>query len=47
MANPEVVKKHRTKKEQKGGDFDPVYAAMVEAVDNSVGRLRAELRAGT
>ena len=43
VADPEVVEKYQAKKEQKGGDFNPVYAAMVEAVDNSVGRLRAEL----
>jgi arylsulfatase A-like enzyme len=45
VADPEVVKKYQAKKEQEGGDFNPVYAAMVEAVDTSVGRLRTELRA--
>lgn len=45
VADPEVVEKYRAKKERTGRDFNPVYAAMVEAVDNSVGRLRAELRA--
>ena len=42
-ADPEVVKKYQAKKERTGGDFNPVYAAMMEAVDTSVGRLRAEL----
>ena len=44
VADPEVVKKYQAKKEQTGGDFNPVYGAMMEAVDTSVGRLRAELR---
>ncbi|WP_442506776.1 sulfatase [Novipirellula sp. SH528] len=45
LANPEVEKKYQSKKERTGGDFNPAYAAMVEAVDTAVGRLRAELRA--
>ena len=44
VADPEVVKKYKAKKEQSGRDFNPVYAAMMEAVDASVGRLWAELR---
>lgn len=44
VADAEVIEKYRTKKEQTNGDFNPVYAAMVEVVDKSVGRLRAELR---
>ncbi|MFC1765051.1 sulfatase-like hydrolase/transferase, partial [Planctomycetota bacterium] len=44
VADPAVVKKYQAKKEQSGRDFNPVYAAMMEAVDTGVGRLRAELR---
>ncbi|TWU32526.1 Arylsulfatase [Novipirellula artificiosorum] len=44
VADPGIVKKYQVKKERTGGDFKPVYAAMMEAVDTSVGRLRAELR---
>lgn len=43
-ADPKVIEKYRAKKKQTNGDFNPVYAAMVEAVDKSVGLLRAELR---
>ena len=43
-ADPEVIAKYNAKLEKTGGDFDPVYAAMMEAVDTGVGRLRAELR---
>jgi len=44
VADSVVIEKYQTKKERTGGDFNPVYAAMMEAVDTSVGRLRAELR---
>ena len=39
-----VIAKYEAKLKQEGGDFNPVYAAMMEAVDTGVGRLRAELR---
>lgn len=44
VADSAIIEKYKAKKKQTGGDFNPVYAAMMEAVDNSVGRLRAELR---
>lgn len=43
MGKPEVVEKYRAKGPQ-GQHHDPVYAALVESVDDSVGRLRATLR---
>ena len=45
VADSAIIAKYKAKLEQTGGDFNPVYAAMMEAVDSSVGRLRAELRA--
>lgn len=42
MGKPEVVEKYQ-KKRAAGGHGNPVYAALVESVDDSVGRLRAEL----
>ncbi len=45
VADSLVIEKYKAKKVQTGADFNPVYAAMVEAVDKSVGRLRAELQA--
>lgn len=44
VADLAVIGKYKMKKEQTGGNFNPIYAAMMEATDNSVGRLRAELR---
>ena len=44
LANKETQKKYQTKKEKTGRDFNPAYAAMTEAVDTGVGRVRAELR---
>ena len=43
LADQEIEKKYKAKKEQTGGDFNPAYAAMTEAVDTGVGRVRAEL----
>lgn len=43
MGKPEVVEKYRAKGPQ-GNHHDPVYAALVESVDDSVGRLRATLQ---
>ena len=42
QAKPEVVAKYQ-KKAPSRGHSDPVYAALVESVDDSVGRLRAAL----
>lgn len=42
MGKPEVVAKYQAKKAE-GGHGNPVYAALVESVDDSVGRLRAAL----
>lgn len=42
MGKPEVVEKYQ-KKRPAGGHGNPVYAALVESVDDSVGRLRATL----
>ncbi len=42
QAKPEVVAKYQ-KKAAVRGHFDPVYAALVESVDDSVGRLRVVL----
>jgi arylsulfatase A-like enzyme len=42
QAKPEVVAKYQ-KKASARGHSDPVYAALVESVDDSVGRLRAAL----
>ena len=43
MGKPEVVAKYQ-KKRAAGGHFNPTYAALVESVDDSVGRLRALLK---
>lgn len=43
-ADSAVIAKYKAKLEEEGGDFSPVYAAMMEAVDTGVGRLQAELR---
>ena len=42
MGKPEVVAKYQAKRAA-GGHSNPVYAALVESVDDSVGRLRATL----
>lgn len=42
MGKPEVVEKYQ-KKRPAGGHSNPVYAALVESVDDSVGRIRAAL----
>jgi arylsulfatase A len=42
MGKPEVVAKYQAKKAL-GGHSNPVYAALVESVDDSVGKLRATL----
>ena len=44
LANKEVEKKYKAKQEKTGRDFNPAYAAMAEAVDTGVGRVRAELK---
>lgn len=46
QAKPEVIEKYRKKKEQAGGNVQgqPVYAALVESVDDSMGHLRAKLK---
>ncbi|AWW32729.1 hypothetical protein DN752_22725 [Echinicola strongylocentroti] len=44
VADSALIEKYKAKKAQTGGDFNPVYAAMMEATDHSVGRLREELR---
>ena len=44
LANQEVEQKYKAKKEKTGRDFNPAYAAMTEAVDTGVGRVRAELK---
>ena len=44
LANKETQKKYEAKKEKTGRDFNPAYAAMTEAVDTGVGRVRAELK---
>ncbi|MCF7788040.1 MAG: sulfatase [Prosthecobacter sp.] len=42
MGKPEVVAKYQAKKGV-GGHSNPVYAALVESIDDSVGKLRAKL----
>lgn len=42
MGKPEVIAKYQAKRGV-GGHSNPVYAALVESVDDSVGRLRATL----
>ena len=43
-ARPEVVARYRKKQDAFAGEeWDPTYAAMIEAVDQSVGRIRARL----
>lgn len=42
MGKPEVVAKYQAKKAA-GGHSNPVYAALVESIDDSVGKLRAKL----
>ena len=44
LANKKIEEKYRAKKEKTGRDFNPAYAAMTEAVDTGVGRVRAELK---
>lgn len=43
MGKPEVVAKYQAKKAD-GGHSNPVYAALVESVDDGVGRLRETLK---
>ena len=43
QGKPEVVAKYQAKKAA-GGHANPVYAALLESVDDSVGRLRATLK---
>lgn len=43
MGKPEVVAKYQAKKAD-GGHSNPVYAALVQSVDDSVGRLRETLK---
>lgn len=43
MGKPEVVTKYQAKKAV-GGHSNPVYAALVESIDDSVGTLRAKLK---
>jgi arylsulfatase A len=43
QAKPEVVAKYRAK-DPSGNHHNPIYAALVESVDDSVGRLRATLK---
>jgi len=43
MGKPEVVAKYQAKKADRGHS-NPVYAALVESVDDSVGALRAKLK---
>jgi arylsulfatase A len=47
QAKPEVVEKYRAKAERLGTSAQglPVYAALVESVDDSIGQLRAKLDA--
>ncbi|WP_395752183.1 sulfatase [Prosthecobacter sp.] len=42
MGKPEVIAKYQAKKAV-GGHSNPVYAALVESIDDSVGKLRAKL----
>ncbi|WP_395739350.1 sulfatase [Prosthecobacter sp.] len=42
MGKPEVIAKYQAKKAA-GGHSNPVYAALVESIDDSVGKLRAKL----
>ncbi|MCX6848721.1 MAG: sulfatase [Verrucomicrobia bacterium] len=42
MGKPEVISKYQAKKAA-GGHSNPVYAALVESIDDSVGKLRAKL----
>ena len=43
MAKPEVVAKYKAKEDPAGVHKNPVYAALLESVDDSVGRLMARL----
>ena len=43
-AKAEVVKRYQAKLKDFPGKLNPTYAGMIEAVDKSVGRLRAKLR---
>ncbi|MDZ4286718.1 MAG: sulfatase [Prosthecobacter sp.] len=43
MGKPDVVAKYQSKRAD-GGHCNPVYAALVESVDDSVGRLRETLK---
>ena len=45
VARPEVVARYRMKLANfEGEEWDPTYAAMIENVDQSIGRIRARLR---
>lgn len=44
QGKPELVEKYR-RKEPSGGQDDPTYAAMIESVDNGIGRILARLEA--
>ena len=44
VADPEVVARFEAKLAQQPGPWDPTYAAMVEAVDRCVGRMRDAVR---
>jgi arylsulfatase A len=43
MGKPEVIAKYQAKRAT-GGHYNPVYAALVESVDDCVGAMRAQLR---
>ena len=44
LAKPEVVARYKQKLKAERGKWNPTYAAMIEAVDKSVGRIRDKLR---
>jgi arylsulfatase A len=43
MGKKEVIEKYRAKAKEGGDHMNPAYAALVESVDDSVGRIRAKL----
>jgi arylsulfatase A-like enzyme len=45
MAKPEVVAKYKARQDPSGAHKNPVYAALLESVDDSVGRLLEKLDA--
>jgi arylsulfatase A-like enzyme len=45
MGKPEIVEKYKAKASPGDPQHNPTYAALVESVDDSVGRLRAKLAA--